>query len=146
MLHLPNQHLTFSPKLSYRTATVQLVALETHGSGLSVRRIIFIRVSGQRLHLSSIQCLSWDMVRQFLLRDMVCQFLSLDMFRQFLSWDRVCQFLLRDTVCQFLSRDMVCQFLSLDMVRQFLSWDMVCQFSPWQMVNIRSKTDRPEDF
>ena len=44
MLHLPTQHLTFSPKRSYRTSTLQLAALETQDSGLSVRQTNF-RVS-----------------------------------------------------------------------------------------------------
>jgi len=45
MLHLPNKHVTFSLKLSYRTATLQLAALQTPDSGLSIRRTSF-RVGG----------------------------------------------------------------------------------------------------
>ena len=153
MLHLPNKHLTFSLKLSYRTETLQLAAPETHDSGLSVRRTDRLQSElsctavpsrrGHRLPLSSVQCLSWDMVRQFLSCNVVRQFLSWDrvrqflscnMVRQFLSWDRVRQFLSCNMVRQFLSWDRVRQFLSCNVVRQFLSWDRVRQFLSWVIV------------
>jgi hypothetical protein len=85
---------------------LQLAALNPQDSGLSVRRTDFT-ASGAALlchHgvgtdcLCHLQCLSWDMARQFLSWDMARQFLSWDMARQFLSWDMARQFWSWDTV------------------------------------------------